>query len=81
MPDQTQVTIHPVSPSGGRRVVAHVHGEDTILGVAKRMADVREFLRRAGWQDEEDWPPLIWRGDGPDIWTPEDRPREGRPPK
>lgn len=68
MPDQTQITVHPVAPSGGRRVVAHVHGEDAILGVANSMADVIEFLRRAGWLDEADWPPIMWRGGGPTVW-------------
>lgn len=69
MADQTQVTVHPVAPSGGRRVVAHIHGTDSILGVAYGMSDVVEFLRRAGWLDEEDWPPIIWRGGGPEVWT------------
>lgn len=68
MADQTQVTVHPVAPGGGRRVTAHVHGTDSILGLAHSMGDVVEFLRRAGWLDEEDWPPIMWRGGGPTVW-------------
>jgi hypothetical protein len=71
MADQTQVTVHPVAPAGGRRVVAHVHGTDSVLGLAHRMSDVVEFLRRAGWLDEEDWPPIMWRGGGPEVWERE----------
>lgn len=70
MADRTQVTVHPVAATGGRRVTAHVHGTDTILGVAYSMSDVVEFLRRAGWLDEEDWPPIMWRGGGPTVWSP-----------
>ena len=69
MVDQTQVTVHPVAPTGGRRVTAHVHGVDSILGLAHSMADIVEFLRRAGWADEEDWPPIMWRGGGPEVWS------------
>lgn len=69
MADQTQVTVHPVAPGGGRRVTAHVHGTDSILGLAHSMTDVVEFLRRAGWLDEEDWPPIMWRGGGPTVWS------------
>lgn len=69
MADQTQVTVHPVAATGGRRVTAHVHGTDTILGLAYSMGDVVEFLRRAGWADEEDWPPIMWRGGGPTVWA------------
>lgn len=69
MADQTQVTVHPVAPTGGRRVTAHAHGVDSILGVAYGMSDVVEFLRRAGWLDEEDWPPIMWRGGGPTVWS------------
>ncbi|MFD6886700.1 hypothetical protein [Streptomyces sp. NPDC059957] len=71
MADQAQVTVHPVAPTGGRRVVGHIHGTDAILGVAYSMADVIEFLRRAGWLDEADWPPIVWQGGGPEEWTKE----------
>jgi hypothetical protein len=76
MADQTQVTVHPVAPTGGRRVTAHVHGVDSILGLAYSMGDVVEFLRRAGWLDEETWPPITWRGGGPTVWGagPDDEP-------
>ena len=43
-----------------------VDGE--ILGRAFGLNDVIEFLRRAGWTDEEDWPPIEWRGGGPEEW-------------
>ncbi|WP_329389755.1 hypothetical protein OG625_37125 [Streptomyces sp. NBC_01351] len=69
MPDLTQIVVHPVAPSGGRRVVAHVHGEDRPLGKAYRMEDVVEFLQRAGWLDEELWPPIEWRGGGANVWS------------
>ncbi|MFE9559843.1 hypothetical protein ACFYM0_01860 [Streptomyces sp. NPDC006487] len=68
MADQAQVTVHPVAPTGGRRVTAHVHGSDSPLGVAHGMSDVAEFLRRAGWLNEEEWPPITWRGGGPAVW-------------
>lgn len=71
MADQTQVTVHPVAPTGGRRVVAHVAGTDAILGVAYGMTDVIEFLRRAGWLEEEDWPPIMWLDGGPEVWQRE----------
>ncbi|MFF3622355.1 hypothetical protein [Streptomyces sp. NPDC002467] len=71
MPDRTHIVVHPVGPSGGRRVVAHVHGEDQPLGTAQSMRDVVEFLRRVGLDDEAEWPPIEWRGGGPEVWAPE----------
>ncbi|MGW1463862.1 hypothetical protein ACWCPT_05840 [Streptomyces sp. NPDC002308] len=64
------VTVYPVSPTGGRRV--RVDG--TILGLAFSLADVAEFLRRAGIDDitEEDVAAsgmIDWRGGGPDDWA------------
>ncbi|MEU7057286.1 hypothetical protein [Streptomyces sp. NPDC046197] len=65
------VIVHPPSPTGGRRV--RVNGE--ILGLAYSVADVAEFLRRAGLDVEPGEvavSPLIdWRGGGPDYWGPE----------
>ncbi|MEU6424160.1 MULTISPECIES: hypothetical protein [Streptomyces] len=65
------VTVHPPSPTGGRRV--RVDGE--ILGLAYSIADVAEFLRRAGLEvdpAEVSVSPLIdWRGVGPEYWGPE----------
>lgn len=66
-----RVIVHPPSPTGGRRV--RVDGE--ILGLAHNVADVAEFLRRAGLEiDPADvarvqW--IDWRGVGPERWGPE----------
>ncbi|WP_275466282.1 hypothetical protein [Streptomyces noursei] len=63
------VVVHPPTPSGGRRVTVDAE----ILGMAYGLADVVEFLRRAGADPDEvrlDDPARIeWRGGGPDIWT------------
>ncbi|MEU1708455.1 hypothetical protein ABZ478_24355 [Streptomyces sp. NPDC005706] len=65
------MSVHPPSPSGGRRV--RVDGE--FLGLAHNMADIAEFLRRAGLEiDPADvaaatW--IDWRGAGPQRWGPE----------
>lgn len=66
MASRSPVIVHPPSPSGGRRVT--VDGE--ILGLAHRVADVEEFLRRAGVEDPEAavFTLVEWRGGGPDIW-------------
>ncbi len=65
--------VHPPSPTGGRRV--RVNGE--ILGLAYSVADVAEFLSRAGFEVdpmEVSVSPLIdWRGVGPEYWGPEPR--------
>ncbi|MEV0444716.1 hypothetical protein AB0I46_37985 [Streptomyces spectabilis] len=62
------IVVHRASPSGGRRV--DVHGEN--VGVAHGVADVSEFLRRAGLDldpVEVAVSPLIeWRGGGPEVW-------------
>ncbi|QEV63901.1 hypothetical protein [Streptomyces spectabilis] len=59
-----EIVVHRASPSGGRRV--DVHGEN--VGVAHGVADVSEFLRRAGLDldpVEVAVSPLIeWRGAG-----------------
>lgn len=66
-----RVIVHPPSPSGGRRV--RVDGE--ILGLAHNLADVAEFLRRAGLDIEPSdvarAPWIDWRGTGPDVWGPD----------
>ncbi|KAB1144681.1 hypothetical protein F7R91_20775 [Streptomyces luteolifulvus] len=63
-----RVIVHPPSPTGGRRV--RVDGE--ILGLAHNVADVAEFLRRAGLEvDPADVARLTWiewRGGGPGVW-------------
>jgi hypothetical protein len=74
MRDRTHIVVHPVAPTGGRRVVAHVHGTDSILGTAYSPTDVAEFLRRIGVEDAEDVvaaeDPLIeWRGGDRTVWT------------
>jgi len=66
-----RVIVQPPAPTGGRRV--RIDGE--ILGIAYSRADVAEFLRRAGLEDEQalDDPALVeWRGGGPDVWSPDD---------
>ncbi|MFF2201145.1 hypothetical protein [Streptomyces sp. NPDC058145] len=66
-----RVSVHPPSPSGGRRV--RVDGE--ILGLAHNVADIAEFLRRAGLEidpaDVAEAPWIDWRGAGPEGWDPE----------
>lgn len=67
MRDRTRIVVHPVAPTGGKRVVAHVHGTDSILGTAYSVSDVAEFLRRIGVEHAEDVvaadDPLVeWRG-------------------
>jgi hypothetical protein len=74
MADRTRVVVHPVAPTGGRRVVAHVHGTDAILGTACSAGDVEEFLRRIGIEDAADVvatnDPLIeWRGGDRTVWA------------
>lgn len=64
------VVVYPPSPTGGRRV--RVDG--TILGLAYNLADIAEFLRRAGLENVDAaavaGSALIeWRGGGPDVWT------------
>ncbi|WP_330349727.1 hypothetical protein [Streptomyces sp. NBC_00582] len=65
------VIVSPPSPSGGRRV--RVDGE--ILGLAYGLADVAEFLRRAGLEgveasDVAESGLIEWRGGGPYDWGP-----------
>ncbi|MEU0392714.1 hypothetical protein ABZ208_08085 [Streptomyces sp. NPDC006208] len=64
------VIIYPPSPMGGRQV--RVNGE--ILGLAHNLADVAEFLRRAGMvgldADDVARSDLIdWQGGGPLVWA------------
>ncbi|MET8554947.1 hypothetical protein ABZV64_08255 [Streptomyces sp. NPDC004959] len=63
------VVVHPPGSDGGRRV--QVDGE--VLGVAYGVADLVEFLRRAGLEDAEgavaaDKGFIEWRGEGPGEW-------------
>ncbi|MGW5931574.1 hypothetical protein ACWF2L_35850 [Streptomyces anulatus] len=65
-----RVVVSPPSPSGGRRV--RVDG--TILGLAYGLADLVEFLRRAGLEGVDEVevarsPIVEWRGGGPDVWV------------
>ncbi|MHA4776045.1 hypothetical protein L1085_016235 [Streptomyces sp. MSC1_001] len=59
------VVVYPPDDQGGRRV--RIDGQ--ISGMAYSLADVIEFLRRAGWIDEESWPPIEWRDGGPEVWS------------
>ncbi|WP_043271915.1 hypothetical protein [Streptomyces sp. CT34] len=65
-----RVVVHPPAPGGGRRV----HADATLLGIAYNVADLLEFLRRAGLDPDEvrlDGPLIEWRGGGPDVWGTE----------
>lgn len=64
---EPHVIVYPPDETGGRRV--RVNGE--ILGRATSLTDLAEFLRRAGWEDEADWPAIEWRGGGSEAWSPE----------
>ncbi|MFI5658650.1 hypothetical protein [Streptomyces sp. NPDC051684] len=59
------VVVHVGQP-GGRQVT--IRGES--VGVARSVADVAEFLRRAGLADAPlDDPDVVeWRGGGSGIW-------------
>ncbi|MFB6626481.1 MULTISPECIES: hypothetical protein [unclassified Streptomyces] len=65
--EQPHVVVMPPDEGGGRTVRIGPQ----IAGRAFSMGDVVEFLRRAGWLDAEEWPPIEWRGGGPEVWTPE----------
>ncbi|MEU9033812.1 MULTISPECIES: hypothetical protein [unclassified Streptomyces] len=63
------VIVHPPSPTGGRRV--RVDGQ--ILGLAFNLADLVEFLRRAGLEGLDEVAVarselIEWRGGGPEHW-------------
>lgn len=63
------VIVHPPGPQG-RRVT--IRGQDA--GRATHLADVLEFLRRAGLADLDEMdltrPDLVeWRGAGYDTWS------------
>lgn len=64
------IVVYPPDEQGARRV--RVDG--TILGRARDLRDLTEYLRRAGLEvDDLDVvrSPLIeWRGGGPDDWEP-----------
>ncbi|SHN34510.1 hypothetical protein [Streptomyces yunnanensis] len=63
-----RIAVHPPAPAGGRRVSVDAES----LGVAIDVADLREFLRRAGLDPEDvrlDDPAIEWRGGGPDVWS------------
>lgn len=64
--DAPPITVHPPGPDGGRRVTIR----DTVAGRAYRIADLVEFLRRAGLDDiEVEQTDLItWLGGGADTW-------------
>lgn len=62
-----KVVVYPPDDEGGRTV--RIDGE--VSGRAFNLGDVIEFLRRAGWLDADEWPPIEWRGGGPEVWSPE----------
>ncbi|WP_406266244.1 hypothetical protein OH779_19910 [Actinacidiphila glaucinigra] len=63
-----RIAVMPPGDTGGR--VVRVDNE--VLGTAYRMADLLEFLRRAGFDadmaDVVDPELIEWRGGGPDTW-------------
>ncbi|MFE2305038.1 hypothetical protein [Streptomyces sp. NPDC059411] len=64
-----RIVIHEPSEDGGRRV----HVDSTILGLAYSEMDLREFLRRAGFEawdsvDVTDAGLFRWEGGGPGTW-------------
>ncbi|MFG2865457.1 hypothetical protein [Streptomyces sioyaensis] len=61
------VVVHPLS-EGMRRVTVR----SEMVGRARGLADVREFLRRAGLEDPDlEDPALIeWRGGDSGVWAP-----------
>ncbi|WP_049569831.1 hypothetical protein [Streptomyces sp. SBT349] len=65
---RVRVVVYPLTAGGGRRVRAN--GE--ILGRARSLAELLEFLRRAGLDpdtvDLRDKERFEWRGGGPEIW-------------
>ncbi|MFB7832037.1 hypothetical protein [Streptomyces sp. NPDC056056] len=63
--EQPHVVVMPPDKGGGRTVRIGPQ----IAGRAFSMGDVVEFLRRAGWLDAEEWPPIEWRGGGPEVWA------------
>jgi hypothetical protein len=64
--DAPPIIVHPPT-GGGRRVT--IRGQD--VGRAHRVADLVEFLRRAGLDDVEveETDLIKWVGGGADDWT------------
>ncbi|WP_432001573.1 hypothetical protein [Streptomyces sioyaensis] len=66
------ITVYPPDDEGGRRVRARARGQEQILGRAFSLADLTEFLRRAGLDPDEvklDGPLIEWQGGGPEVWV------------
>ncbi|MFE0456314.1 hypothetical protein ACFW2D_34535 [Streptomyces sp. NPDC058914] len=67
------IAVHRPSRSGGRRVSAHLHGRDEILGTAYSDHDLVVFLEAAGIDDPVDilddpqW--VEWRGGHAHEWA------------
>lgn len=62
---QPQVVVNPPDEEGGRTVWI----DGVLSGRAFSLTDLVEFLHRAGWFDQESWPPIEWRGGGPEVWS------------
>ncbi|RCH61663.1 hypothetical protein DT019_37250 [Streptomyces sp. SDr-06] len=65
------IVVYPPDETGGRRV--RVDG--TILGRARDLRDLTEYLRRAGLEGLDDLDVvrsllIEWRGGGPEDWDP-----------
>ncbi|MFD7016158.1 hypothetical protein [Streptomyces sp. NPDC059928] len=70
MAAQRMIVVYPPDEQGARRV--RVDG--TILGRARDLRDLTEYLRRAGLEvdnlDVVRSPLIEWRGGGPEAWEP-----------
>jgi len=69
-PTDPPIVVH--EPQDAASPYRRVDIKHITVGLAHGMADLLEFARRAGL--EEDFDPLdpelvSWRGGGPDIWT------------
>ncbi len=77
------IVVHRPSPSGGRRVSVHRHGQDEILGTAYSDHDLIVFLEGAGIADPADvldlpdW--VEWRDGGPHDFSAAPPPESLRP--
>ncbi|WP_030659754.1 MULTISPECIES: hypothetical protein [Streptomyces] len=77
--ERAPITVHRISPSGGRRVTIRVGGVDTVLGVAYGDRDLAEFLRRIDLPDPEelvlgDSAAIGWQDDPAHVYETQEAP-------